>query len=117
MAIATKAFASLRTSSRSALVYTASASAANLPDNSVDYSFTDPPFGGNIMYSELNTVWEAWLRTRTNSAPEAVTSKTQEKDLASYTRLMVTCFQQYYLNYAHAEHSGRWLRSVDVIQG
>ena len=37
------------------------------------------------MYSELNTVWEAWIRIRTNDASEAVTSKTQKKDLSAYT--------------------------------
>ncbi|GMA49217.1 hypothetical protein GCM10025857_05740 [Alicyclobacillus contaminans] len=26
---------------------------------SVDYIFTDPPFGGNLMYSELNFLWES----------------------------------------------------------
>ena len=31
-----------------------------LPDNSVDYLFIDPPFGSNIMYSELSFLWEAW---------------------------------------------------------
>jgi hypothetical protein len=29
------------------------------PDDSIDYIFTDPPFGGNLMYSELNFVWES----------------------------------------------------------
>jgi DNA modification methylase len=38
--------------------------ACNLNDissNSVDYVFTDPPYGGNVQYGELNFVWEAWL--------------------------------------------------------
>jgi 16S rRNA G966 N2-methylase RsmD len=26
----------------------------HIPDKSVDYIFTDPPFGGNINYSEMN---------------------------------------------------------------
>jgi hypothetical protein len=96
MAIAVKAFASLRFVKRSALIYCGSASHSTLPDNSVDYVFTDPPFGGNIMYSELNTVWEAWLGVQTNNEAEAVTSSTQEKDIASYTRIMLRCFQEYY---------------------
>ena len=32
-----------------------------ISDNSVDYIFTDPPFGDNLSYSELNCIWEAWL--------------------------------------------------------
>ncbi|RME59831.1 DNA methylase, partial [Candidatus Parcubacteria bacterium] len=31
---------------------------ANIPSNSVDYIFTDPPFGHNFDYSELNFFWE-----------------------------------------------------------
>jgi len=34
----------------------------NIPDNSVDYVFTDPPYGGDIQYFELSTLWLAWLR-------------------------------------------------------
>jgi DNA modification methylase len=32
-----------------------------LPISSVDYVFTDPPYGGNVQYGELNFIWEAWL--------------------------------------------------------
>jgi hypothetical protein len=33
----------------------------NLPDNSVDYIFTDPPYGGSIQYGELLFLWASWL--------------------------------------------------------
>ena len=36
-----------------------------LPDKSIDYVFVDPPFGGNLMYSELNLVYA----DRTSSCP------------------------------------------------
>ncbi|MBI4963327.1 MAG: hypothetical protein HY913_08620 [Desulfomonile tiedjei] len=32
-----------------------------VPSCSVDYIFTDPPYGGSIQYGELNFMWEAWL--------------------------------------------------------
>lgn len=32
-----------------------------LPADSIDYIFTDPPFGSNIFYSDVNLMWEAWL--------------------------------------------------------
>ncbi|RLI39653.1 hypothetical protein DRO69_14005, partial [Candidatus Bathyarchaeota archaeon] len=35
---------------------------SNIPNNSVDYVFTDPPYGGDIQYFELSTLWLAWLR-------------------------------------------------------
>jgi 16S rRNA G966 N2-methylase RsmD len=32
-----------------------------LPECSVDYVFTDPPYGGNIAYLDLSAMWNAWL--------------------------------------------------------
>ncbi len=29
--------------------------------NSVDYIFTDPPYGGHISYLDLSTLWNSWL--------------------------------------------------------
>jgi hypothetical protein len=34
---------------------------ARIPDQSIDYIFTDPPFGSNIYYSEVNWLYECWL--------------------------------------------------------
>jgi adenine-specific DNA methylase len=33
----------------------------NVPSESVDYVFTDPPYGGSIQYSELSLLRSAWL--------------------------------------------------------
>ena len=41
-------------------------------DASVDYVFTDPPFGSNIFYSDMNLFHEAWLGATTDHAHEAV---------------------------------------------
>ena len=30
----------------------------NIPNESIDYIFVDPPFGRNLQYSELNQIWE-----------------------------------------------------------
>ena len=65
---------------------------SNIPDRSIDYAFTDPPFGGNIAYSELNLLWESWLGLRTDAASEAVVSRTQGKDVGAYERLMAAAF-------------------------
>ena len=63
-----------------------------IPPNSVDYIFIDPPFGSNINYSELNCIWESWLRVKTNNDKEAIVNKTQNKDLANYQNLMYNSF-------------------------
>jgi len=61
-----------------------------------DYIFTDPPFGGNLMYSELNFIWETWLKVFTNNLSEAIINDTQRKGLAKYKELMTSCFKEMY---------------------
>ena len=68
----------------------------NIPTSSVDYIFTDPPFGGNLMYSELNFIWEAWLKVLTNNNSEAIINETQLKSLLEYKDLMTLCFKEMY---------------------
>jgi len=79
------------------LVYTNSASNIKcLDDSSIDYIFTDPPFGANIMYSELNYLWEVWLKVKTNIHKEAIENKVLGKSLLDYQDLMAECFFEYY---------------------
>lgn len=35
-------------------------SSGHIPANSIDYIFTDPPYGGTYHYGALNFLWEAW---------------------------------------------------------
>src|SRR5690606_15104390 len=74
-------------------------------NESADYIFTDPPFGGNLMYSELNFLWETWLKVFTNNKPEAIENKVQGKELPEYQRLMTECFKEYY----RVLKPGRWM--------
>ena len=45
---------------------------SHLEDESVDYVFTDPPFGSNIFYSDMSLFYEAWLGRTTDDEREAV---------------------------------------------
>ena len=67
---------------------------SNIPNNTVDYIFTDPPFGGNLCYSELNYIWESWLSVFTNIHDEAIINTTQRKTLNEYQSLMTRSFQE-----------------------
>lgn len=60
----------------------------NIPENSIDYIFIDPPFGENIMYSELNFIYESWLKVFTNNKKEAIVNNTQNKDELDYFNLI-----------------------------
>jgi len=86
-------------------VSTGSAETMQVPENSVDYIFVDPPFGANIMYSELNSLWEAWLKVRTNSISEAVENRALGKALDDYRRLMSKCFEEAF----RILKPGRWM--------
>lgn len=67
-----------------------------LPNNSIDYIFTDPPFGSNLNYSELNFLSESWLGVLTANQCEAVVNPAQKKGLPDYQDLMYRCFCEYY---------------------
>lgn len=76
-----------------------------IPDNTIDYIFTDPPFGSNIMYSELNFIWESWLNVFTNEKREAIVSQLHGKNLLDYQQLMSNCF----LEDCRILKPGRWI--------
>ena len=82
-----------------------SSSTIEISSSTVDYIFTDPPFGSNLMYSELNFLWESWLRVFTNNKEEAVINRVQRKGLAEYQEIMTRCFQEYY----RVLKPGRWM--------
>jgi DNA modification methylase len=91
-----------------ALVRVGSATAfPELPDSSVDYVFTDPPFGSNIYYSEPNLLWEVWLGQTTDTANEAVVHRKNDggtKRLPDYARLMTEAFSELF----RVLKPGRW---------
>jgi len=57
------------------------------------------------MYSELNFLWEAWLKVFTNNKPEAVVNKVQKKGMVEYQELMERCFAECY----RILKPGRWM--------
>jgi len=79
-----------------------------LPDNSIDLIFTDPPFGANINYSEMNILWEAWLGEFTDTVHEAIINKVQGKDVTAYQNLMTASMCECY----RALRPGHWMLLV-----
>ena len=92
-------------SERTALTANQSAETLGIPANSIDYIFTDPPFGANIAYSELNSLWESWLGLLTNIKREAIENRAQGKTLYDYQRVMEACFSEYF----RVLKPGRWM--------
>ena len=70
-----------------------------------DYIFIDPPFGANINYSELNSLWEYLLGVKTESAPEAIEDSSKDKNIWEYRKLMTNCLMVAY----NSLKPGRWV--------
>lgn len=83
-------------------VYVRQSSATDLtwlPNASVDYVFTDPPFGANLFYADCNLVWEAWLGSITDTAKEIVINRSLPaaaggKTVNDYGRLLTASFRE-----------------------
>lgn len=50
-----------------------------IPDNSVDYAFIDPPYGGMVPYAELNLFYSAWLHEKEDLDNEIMIPMDYEK--------------------------------------
>ena len=76
-----------RVSSRDVTYALASADhLSHIEDATVDYVFTDPPFGSNIFYSDMSLFHEAWLGEITNNTREAVVHTTGKRKNGSADR-------------------------------
>lgn len=75
-------------------IVTGSSADLHLPDESIDYVFTDPPFGGYIPYSEINQLNELWLGQTTRTEEEAIISPSQGKGVGEYQALLKSVFSE-----------------------
>lgn len=88
------AFEVVHGSRSSATVHNTSSENLPLDDRSVDYIFTDPPFGDYIPYAELNQINELWLNDLTERSAETVVSKSGGKDADHYEASMTRVFAE-----------------------
>lgn len=83
-----RAFGVVRNCAGSVTVVNASSRLIALRDRSVDYVFTDPPFGDFIPYAEVNFLNEVWLGRLTDPREEVVMSPAQGKGSLEYENLL-----------------------------
>lgn len=72
---------------------------SKIADASIDYVFTDPPFGSNIFYADCNLIWESWLGRLTDNSKEAVVNRSLStgkggKSLAFYSEAMARSMRE-----------------------
>lgn len=66
-------------------------------EKSIDYIYTDPPYGGNIAYLDLSTMWNAWLGFDVNNemkSSEIIEGGELRKSEENYTELFSKSFHQ-----------------------
>ncbi len=108
-----KAFRNFKVSHGNAALTTGTATHLPLASDSIDYIFTDPPFGENLPYAELNFLVEAWHGVMTEARLDAIVDRSKEnraaqKSVDDYRRLMAACFAEYY----RVLKPGRWMTVV-----
>ncbi|NEX82787.1 MULTISPECIES: DNA methyltransferase [Aeromonas] len=103
-----KVFQSHYTRPSGVITGTGSTATLQMPEHSIDYIFTDPPFGENIYYSDLNFLVESWYGVLSNANAEAIVDKAKKKGLPEYQELMRRCFSEYY----RVLKPGRWVTIV-----
>ncbi len=60
----------------------------------IDFVFTDPPFGDFIPYAEVNQINELWLNQTTNREKEIIISPSQNKSIVNYQRMLTRVFAE-----------------------
>ena len=77
-------------------------SATNLnfiPSESIDYIYTDPPYGAKIPYLDLSAMWNAWLDlevTEEDYNNEAIEGGDHSKTKSDYNALIAKSIQEMY---------------------
>lgn len=87
-------FHMLHGSRSTVVVHNGTSESMPLKPHSVDYVFTDPPFGAYIPYAELNQINEHWLGKTTDRAREVIVSPSQSKGVSEYGAMMASVFKE-----------------------
>jgi DNA modification methylase len=81
------------------------------PKKSVDYIYTDPPYGAHIAYLDLSTMWHAWLGFNVPNdmrQREAIVGGEQDFDEKHYLNVLGESFEQMF----YALKDEAWLSLV-----
>lgn len=71
----------------------------NITTESIDYIYTDPPYGSKIAYLDLSTMWNAWLDldvTEADYEQEAIEGGSRKKSSDEYGTLLSKSIQEMY---------------------
>jgi hypothetical protein len=104
-----KDFDDLKSDSNILLLNQSALDMSDIPSNSVDYVFTDPPYGGAVQYFELSTLWCAWLNQKGSFGldynDEITINDSQKKNFEFYHNMLRKAFEEVY----RVLKTGKWL--------
>lgn len=79
---------------------------SSIPNSSLDYIFTDPPYADKVQYGELNFVWEAWLKQDTYwHDEEIIINEVRGKTESDWSEMMKFAMSECF----RILKPGRWL--------
>ena len=99
-------FGNVFSNNANAMITCGDSSYLDIPNKSVDAVITDPPYYGNVMYSELSEFYYAWLRLALKdkyeyfrsehvpNATEIIVNKVQEKDEKDFIEGLTAVFKE-----------------------
>ena len=67
-----------------------------LKNNSIDYIFTDPPYGQSISYFGLSMFWNSWLNKKVNYDGEIIYDPYRNKKYVDYETRLINVFNEMY---------------------
>ncbi|WP_409068362.1 DNA methyltransferase [Clostridium caseinilyticum] len=68
----------------------------NIQSNSIDYIFTDPPYGESIAYFALSHFWNCWLNFKVDYEDEIIIDSYRDKDYADYDLRIKNAYKEMY---------------------
>ncbi len=83
-----------------------------LPENSVDYVFTDPPYGGAVPYAELTTLWALWLGFKIDYDDEITIDN--RKNFEYYHKMLQAAFRQVFRVLRNGRYLTVTFHSTDI---
>lgn len=80
-----------------ATLYTSdSSNLSTISDNSIDYIFTDPPYGESIAYLALSHFWNSWLPNTVNYEEEIIIDPYRKKGYEDYAQRTKDAYSEFY---------------------
>ena len=96
----------------------------NIRDKSIDYIFTDPPYGDVIQYSELSFIWNSFLGEEYENLEEFIVNPVQRKDedffLDQLSKFFLECNRvlkpgKYFTLCFHNRHPYIWISAAKSL--